>query len=100
VVSAIAKVIEDQPIKSRDAFSVFNLGTGVETSINDISFELKETCKEGNPELASKIVHREAAPGEQRRSLLDAGLFSETYGWKPQIDIKEGLKQTLQSFSK
>lgn len=99
VANAVFDVVAEKQILTRDSFSVFNLGTGIETSINEISVDLKEAHKRNKPSASSEIIHREAAPGEQRRSLLDAGLFSRTYGWRPQVNIKEGLKMTLDSFA-
>ena len=45
----------------------FNIGTGVETTVNALWDEVAKAC--GSP---AKAAHEAAKPGEQRRSVLDA----------------------------
>ena len=68
----------------------FNIGTGVETSLNQLlaAFELVV----GHP------VTREYAParaGEVQRIALDAEKARHELGWKPSVSLEDGLARTL-----
>lgn len=100
IVSAIELVVNDNSTKERGVFEVFNLGTGKETSINEVASELLKSCKECNLSDIPEIVYGPEALGEQRRSLLDASSFSQTYDWNPKVDISKGIELTFKSFQK
>lgn len=71
----------------------YNIGTGVETSVN----ELYEILREGaNKDLPPE--HGSAKPGEQTRSCVDPSLAERALGWRPEIEISSGLKETLRYF--
>jgi UDP-glucose 4-epimerase len=69
---------------------IFNIGTGRETSINQILTALR-----GAMGSAVKVTHGPARPGEQRRSVLDARLAERTLGWKAATSLSEGLRLTV-----
>ena len=71
----------------------FNIGTSVETSINQLYETLREITG-----FAGSAVHEAGKPGEQRRSLLDAGLAKKVLGWTPQVALKAGLEKTVTWF--
>jgi len=68
----------------------YNIGTGVETSVNRL-YELlmKISGKELVPE------HGPAKPGEQLRSSVNPTLASRVMGWCPEVDLTDGLNETL-----
>ncbi len=70
-----------------------NIGTGKETSINDI-FRLI------NNYFGNKIKekHGNEIPGEQKRSLLDNRLAKLLLKWKPNYNIEEGIEITCKHF--
>ena len=72
----------------------FNLGTGLETSVNDLYALMCEAAGK-----TMDAVHGPALPGEQMRSCVDAGLALRTFGWKAKVALKEGLKETVRWFS-
>lgn len=74
----------------REAVGIFNLGTGRETSILDLATRL---CLLAGMDPAG-IGHREAIPGEQRRSLLDPGKAAAGLGWSPATGLDQGLSAT------
>jgi len=72
---------------------VFNVGTGTETSVNELFRTLNELTG-GHAEEA----HAEGKPGEQQRSVLDVSRAHETLGWRPEVDLEEGLRRTVEWF--
>ena len=68
---------------------VFNIGTGVETSVIDLYAAIERvTGVERAPE------HAPARLGEIERSVLDATLASRGLGWKAEVALAEGLALT------
>ena len=72
---------------------VFNIGTGTETSVNELHSRLRSLA--GSPHEAQ---HGPGKPGEQRRSCLDIRLARERLGWEPSVDLDAGLLRTLDFF--
>ena len=73
--------------------NVFNVGTGIETSVNALAAMLLEAADADCP-----IVYHPARPGEQKRSVIDPSLAKLVLGWEPLISVAEGLDQTLAWF--
>ena len=71
----------------------YNVGTGVETSINDLYRILVQhtgsTCKE---------MHGPAKKGEQARSVIDCTKLRQEVSWEPKADLSERLKKTVEYF--
>jgi UDP-glucose 4-epimerase len=72
----------------------FNVGTGIETSVNQI-FDFVNAYN-GNPTVRQ---HKPAKAGEQRRSVLNAALIQQTLNWTPQYDFATGMRATLEWFA-
>ena len=68
----------------------YNVGTGVETTVNDVHALLAWQLAVKRP-----AVHQPAKSGEQVRSVLDCSRAQRVLGWSPRISIEEGLKATL-----
>lgn len=68
---------------------ILNIGTGKQTSVNDLFDALKEIT---NSE--SEAVHTQPVPGEVRHTFLDISLARKELGWEPRTELKEGLKNT------
>ena len=82
-----------QAIKS-DFTGCINIGTSVETTVNELFWILKDiSANEG-----MKQIHGPAKKGEQYRSSLDFRLASKVLGWNPATDIASGLKATYKWF--
>ncbi len=71
----------------------FNIGTGVETTVNEIL-----TTMEATLEKRCLSTHGPAKEGEQRRSLLTAEKINRMLGWKPLVSIQQGLRETVNYF--
>ena len=72
---------------------VFNVGTGIETDVNELFGHINELTGGGADE-----VHADAKPGEQQRSVLDASKTQRVLGWTPEVDIRTGLGRTVEWF--
>jgi UDP-glucose 4-epimerase len=76
------------------AAAVFNIGTAVETSVN----ELLAGCQRA----AGTDVTPELRPprlGELTRSALDVSLAARELGWRPTTPLGDGLSETLRSIA-
>ncbi|MBK8482249.1 MAG: NAD-dependent epimerase/dehydratase family protein [Proteobacteria bacterium] len=73
-------------------FGVFNVGTGLETSVNALLEGLRAIVggPPGRP--------AEARAGEQRRSAITAARLERALGWRPQTALAEGLRATAAWF--
>jgi UDP-glucose 4-epimerase len=71
----------------------FNVGTGVETTVNVIHDLIAAAC--GSDQ---QPVHGEAKPGEQRRSCLDTTRARSQLGWAPRVDLATGIARTVDYF--
>jgi len=78
-----------------DVTGPVNVGTGVETTVNDLYRALVAAA-------GSKVTaqHAPARPGEQRRSCLSPVLAGRVLGWKPSVSLSEGLHRTFSYFRK
>ena len=71
----------------------YNIGTGIETSVNQLYEALREISgKDLPPE------HGPAKPGEQTRSSIDLSKALRELGWRLETDLTVGLKRTLNFF--
>jgi UDP-glucose 4-epimerase len=73
---------------------LYNIGTGVETSVNDLFRILAELA--GN-NISPK--HAPARKGELQRSVIDPQKFQKITSWKPEMPLNTGLNQTYEFFS-
>lgn len=70
-----------------------NLGTGIETDVNQLYAGICEACGKDVP-----ADHGPAKPGEQSRSAISPALAGEVIGWRPETSLAEGLRQTAEFF--
>lgn len=69
---------------------IYNVGTGVETSVNELFDELRRAT--GFDRAAE---HGPAKPGEQMRSVLDATKLRTEGGLPPFVTLAEGIAETV-----
>jgi len=72
---------------------IYNIGTGVETDVNDLFGMIVKYSGKEVPE-----QHGPAKPGEQKRSVLDAGFIQTELGWKPHFALEKGIELTVNFF--
>ena len=78
---------------SSKSSDIFNVGTGIETSVNELFTKLN-LISGGN----AVEKHGPAPKGEQSRSVITSEKLYKVFNWKPSIKIDEGLKKTFDSF--
>lgn len=71
----------------------FNIGTGIETDVNELFRHLNELT--GN---RAQEQHGPAKAGEQLRSVLDAGKARKLLHWQPATALHAGLAETVRWF--
>lgn len=73
----------------------FNVGTGKETSVNQLFRYLLDIT-------AAKVkeIHGPEKKGEQVRSSLDYQKIHKTLEWEPRVPLQEGLTKTVEYFSR
>jgi UDP-glucose 4-epimerase len=70
-----------------------NIGTGIETSVNQLYGTLAAVANSDRP-----ATYAPARPGEQSRSAIAAGRAERELGWRPQVPLEEGLRRTYEFF--
>jgi dTDP-glucose 4,6-dehydratase len=73
----------------------YNVGSGIEASIEDIADKVLELT--GKPESLKTIVPDR--PGHDRRYLLDSSKLRRDLGWVPEIDWDDGLRETVEWYA-
>jgi len=72
---------------------IFNIGTGVGTSINTVFRLLKEATGYSGEE-----IHASAKAGEVFKIYLDASKARNELGWAERVTLEEGLSRTVEYF--
>lgn len=70
-----------------------NIGTSIETDVNQLFGHLRSLINSPLPEM-----HGPAKLGEQLRSVIAWTRAVEVLGWRPQVSLGEGLRQTVEYF--
>ena len=76
-----------------DGFNVFNVGTGVETTVVELQ---SEVCRALGVE--QEPTFEPGRPGEQRRSVVDPQRAIEVLGLDLPLNLEVGLKRTAEYF--
>jgi UDP-glucose 4-epimerase len=84
----LATRFEVPPVTGLDDLA-FNVGTGTETSVNDLARTLIEAVGADVP-----IEHAPARPGELARSAVDVKKAAGVWGWHPAVSLAAGLERT------
>ena len=73
----------------------FNVGTGQETSVNELTHLILEVAESDIEVQTSKKNNF-----EQRRSCIDYKKIQDSLNWSPKVSLKEGLSETFIFFKK
>jgi len=71
---------------------MFNIGTGVSASVNDLFFQLAEEIG-----FSEQPIYAPPLPGEVFKIYVTNQRAREVLGWEPTVDLNEGLKRTVAS---
>jgi UDP-glucose 4-epimerase len=74
---------------------IFNLGSGIGTSVNQIFNSLKSITGYGKG-----AIHGPAKVGETRHIYLNAEKARAELGWQPTLTLEEGLSETVNYFKR
>ena len=72
---------------------IFNVGTGRETSVNELTRLILQIAKS---DIAAQTSSKNEF--EQRRSSLDNRKIKESLNWSPDTSLKKGLSETFNYF--
>ena len=76
-----------------EASDVYNIGTGIETDVNQLFHNINNITKAGKEE-----KHGPSAAGEQLRSVITSDKLFNKFGWRPSTKLEDGLKSTVEFF--
>jgi UDP-glucose 4-epimerase len=68
---------------------IFNIGTGIETSVNALTAMLLDAAAAD-----CRIGYQPPRPGDRRRSCIDPARARDYLGWVPLTTLEEGLAET------
>jgi UDP-glucose 4-epimerase len=80
-------------VLGKDVGGAYNVGTGVETTVNDLHKLLSEYAKRD-----AKEIHGPGKKGEQARSVIDSAKLRHELGWEPRVTLEDGLARTVEYF--
>jgi UDP-glucose 4-epimerase len=72
----------------------YNIGTGIESSVNDLVRILHKAAK-----IDFKVEHTPPLPEEVLRISLDITLAKQVLSWSPTVTLEDGISQTWKWFS-
>ena len=79
--------------RDRGSGELINVGSGRELSVNELYAKLAQLTN-----ARFEPVYAAARPGELQRIVVDASKAGRELGWSPQVDLDDGLKQTVAWF--
>ncbi|MEM7335606.1 MAG: SDR family oxidoreductase [Chloroflexota bacterium] len=82
-----------KPILEAEKAVWFNVGRGVQTSLNDIVAMLRHICDQPLP-----ITYQPVRQGDIQHSVADIQKIQEQLGFEPETAVVDGLRQTLALF--
>lgn len=87
----VMDVVEAMILSSKTEENLFlNIGTGVETSVNQLVEIMKDKF---NSDI--EPIYQDAREGELLRSVLNNSKALETIGWKPVYDLNTGMEKVV-----
>jgi UDP-glucose 4-epimerase len=82
-----------QSLDAAKTAPIFNIGTGIETSVNALTAMLLDAAAAD-----CRIGYQPPRPGDRRRSCIDPGRARDYLGWLPLTPLEEGLAETFAWF--
>jgi UDP-glucose 4-epimerase len=91
----VADVVEAILAAGERRTGIFNVGTGIETTVT----ELHALCAEAAGS-EQEPRYLPARGGDARRSVLDVSRAAAELGWRPEIPLEEGIRRTWEAARK
>lgn len=85
-----ANTLAMDALAAGDEGGVYNVCSDTETSVIELFRRLNHLLDTRRPE-----THGPGQPGEQLRSRCSYALIEHDLGWKPEVDLYEGLRETI-----
>lgn len=73
----------------------YNIGTGIETSVNELIYELKKSSG-----VDFEVEYGEKRPGEVQSISLEVSHAEKILGWKPRVNLADGIQNTWDWFKR
>ncbi|MGC1343372.1 MAG: NAD-dependent epimerase/dehydratase family protein [Candidatus Binataceae bacterium] len=80
-------------LSARASGIAINIGTGIETSVNDLYSNLASIA-----DFPTAAEHGPGRPGEQKRSVISSARAHKELGWRPTATLRDGLAETFKYF--
>ncbi|HJJ38912.1 MAG TPA: GDP-mannose 4,6-dehydratase [Methanocorpusculum sp.] len=80
--------------RTKQAADLFNIGTGIQTSLNDLA-EMIMTAAD----IRVPVNYEPVRDGDVRYSCADIGKAEKVLGYKPSYTLPEGIKETVKAFA-
>ena len=90
----LAAAERDLPKVGRLDTRGFNIGTGIETTVEELARTLMQVAGTEVP-----LNRQPARPGEQQRSAVSIARAAEALGWRPDVGLAAGLRETSTYFA-
>jgi UDP-glucose 4-epimerase len=91
----VADVVEALLAAAEHSGGVFNVGTGIETSVN----RLHASCRRITG-VEREATHEPERAGEIRRSVVDPTLAERELGWRAEHGLEDGLRRTWEAIAR
>ena len=90
----VGDVVKANLLGLKDEVSdVYNIGTGIETDVNQLFHYINDIAKANKEE-----KHGPTAAGEQLRSVISSDKLFNKFGWRPSTKLEDGLRTTVEYF--
>ena len=90
----VGDVVKANQLALKDESSdVYNIGTGIETDVNQLFHFINKITNAKKEE-----IHGPTAAGEQLRSVITSDKLFYKFGWRPATKLESGLNSTVEYF--
>jgi UDP-glucose 4-epimerase len=73
----------------------YNIGTGIETSVNELIYELKKSSA-----MDFEVEYGAERPGEVQSISLEVSHAEKILGWEPRVNLADGIQNTWDWFKR
>lgn len=99
IVDAHIKAL-DFAVKNQEKYHYFNLSTEKPSTVLEIAHQVEKSMQQQFPGKKAQIKHLSERPGDPLVLYASAQKAREVLGWQAQVDIKDGINETVEYFLK